>query len=243
MWVLQAGELKRVRIWKHRWLDSAEGTGTFHSRPPDEMGRLSVCVLVYVLAILGWLSAPCGLVDHEPIVFDLKNIPSRRTLQRWLQRALPRALETQQAYRLAVIERCEPRPVESLFPGGLSPPEWPRRLWRDPPLVDRLWRAYVSTRRSWHGLTPTTTRPSTQRRARRRSTGGAPAFPRSTKPTRRSSGWPSCGARTARRTRPAASPSSGAATRSTQGSGESASRCATIPRHWRRSRSGTGGAS
>ena len=143
MWVLQAGELKRVRIWKHRWLDSTGGTGTCHSRPPDEMGRLGVCVLVYVLALFGWLSAPCGLVDHEPIVFDLKSVPSHRTMQRWLQRALSKALETQQAYRLAVIERCEPRPVESLFPGGLSPPEWPRRPWRDPPLVANLWRAYA----------------------------------------------------------------------------------------------------
>lgn len=141
MWVLQAGELKRVRIWKHRWLDAAGGTR--HSRPPDEMGRLSVCVLVYVVALFGWLSAPCGLENHEPIVFDLKAIPSRRTMQRWLRRALLKALETQQAYRLAVIERCEPRPVESLFPGGLSPPEWSRRRWRDPPRVAILWRAYA----------------------------------------------------------------------------------------------------
>ncbi len=143
LWVLHAGRLKHVRIWKHRWLDRTGGTGTCHSRPPDEMGQLSVCALVYVLALFGWLSAPCGLQNHEPIWFDLKTTPSRRTLQRWLQRALPKALETQQAYRLAVIERCEPRPVESLFPRGLSPPEWPRRPWRDPPLVGRLWRAHA----------------------------------------------------------------------------------------------------
>lgn len=141
MWCLRAGDLIHVRIWKHRWWHPQEGT--CHSRPPDEMGRLSVCALVYVLALFGWLSAPCGLQEHEPIWFDLKTTPSRRTLQRWLQRALPKALETQQAYRLAVIERCEPRPVESLFPRGLSPPEWPRRPWRDPPVVDRLWRAYA----------------------------------------------------------------------------------------------------
>lgn len=141
MWCLLAGELVRVRIWKHRWWHPH--MGTCHSRPPDEMGRLSVCVLVYVLALYGWISAPRGLQSHEPIWFDLKSTPSCRTLQRWLQRALPRALETQQAYRLAVIERCEPRPVESLFPRGLSPPEWPRRPWRDPPLVGSLWRAYA----------------------------------------------------------------------------------------------------
>ena len=141
MWWLRSGELIRVRIWKHRWIHPAKGT--CHSRPPDEMGRLSVCALVYVLALFGWLSAPCGLQEHEPIWFGLKTTPSRRALQRWLQRALPKALETQQACRLAVIERCEPRPVESLVPRGLSPPEWPRRPWRDPPLVGSLWRAFA----------------------------------------------------------------------------------------------------
>ena len=95
------------------------------------------------MALFGWLAAPCGLQTHEPIIADLKSAPSSRTLQRWLQRALPGALETQQAYRLAVIERCEPRPVESLFPGGLSPPQWSRRPWRDPPLVASLWRAFA----------------------------------------------------------------------------------------------------
>lgn len=141
MWVLQDGELIRVRIWKRRWAHPTQGT--CHSRPFDEMGRISVCALVYVLALFGWLSAPCGLQNHEPLWFDLKATPSRRTLQRWLRCALPQALETQQACRLAVIERCEPRPIESLFPGGLSPPDWSRRLWRDPPLVSSLWRAYA----------------------------------------------------------------------------------------------------
>ncbi len=141
MWVLKDGELIRVRIWKHRWAHPTKGT--CHSRPLDEMGRISVCALVYVLALFGWLSAPCGLQNHEPIWFDLKSTPSRRTLQRWLRRALPQAQETQQAYRLAAIERCEPRPIESLFLGGLSPPDWSRRPWRDPPLVTSLWRAYA----------------------------------------------------------------------------------------------------
>jgi hypothetical protein len=139
--VLQAGELRRVRLWKHRWLHPTEGTS--HSRPPDEKGRLSVCALVYVLALFGWLTAPAGVHTHEPVFADLKESPSPRTLQRWLRREVKDALKTQQAFRLAVIERCEPRPVESLFVGGLSPPPWPRRPWRDPPLVGRLWRAYA----------------------------------------------------------------------------------------------------
>jgi hypothetical protein len=111
------------------------------------MEQLSVCVLVYVLALFGWLSSPRGAHAHEPLILDADDVqaPSARTMQRWLRRALPSALETQQAYRLAVIERCEPRPVESLFSGGLSPPVGIRRSWRDPPLVASLWRAFALT--------------------------------------------------------------------------------------------------
>jgi hypothetical protein len=139
--ILQAGELKQVRLWKQRWWHPTKGT--CHSRPPDEMGRVRVCALVYVVALFGWLAAPAGLHTHEPIFADLKGLPSTRTLQRWLRRELSDPLKTQQAYRLAVIERCEPRPVETLFVGGLSPPPWHRRPWRDPPLVASLWRAYA----------------------------------------------------------------------------------------------------
>ena len=143
LWGLQAGNLKQIRLWKHRWKHPTQGT--CHSRPPDELGRLSVCSLVYALTLFAWLSAPDGLHNHEPIVEGLRGFPSPRTTQRWLQRAIPNALETQQAYRLAVIERCEPRPVESLFPRGLSPPDGTRHPWRRPLLVECLWRAYALT--------------------------------------------------------------------------------------------------
>lgn len=140
LWVLRYQDLIRVRLWKRRWKHPTKGT--CHSRPPDEMGRISGCSLVYGLALFGWLSGCCGLRVHEPVLFSLKKAPSARTLLRWLHRALPRALETQQACRLAVIERCEPRPFESLFPGGLSPPAGLlRRHFGDPPAVATLWRA------------------------------------------------------------------------------------------------------
>ena len=142
LWVLRCQELVRIRLWKRRWKHPVQGT--CHSRPPDEMGRISVCSLVYVLTLFGWLSASCGLEDHEPVFCEFKRVPSRRTLPRWLHRALPQALETQQAFRLAVIQRCEPRPFESLFPGGLSPPAGLlRRRFGDPPTVASLWRAFA----------------------------------------------------------------------------------------------------
>ena len=142
LWVLEGGQLRRCRLWKRRWRHPAQGT--CHSRPPDDLGRLSVCALAFVLALFGWLSGPGGVHTHEPVFPDLGSTPSPRTAQRWLARTLPQALATQQAIRLAVIERCEPRPVESLFPSGLSPPEgFSRRRWRDPPQAAILWRAFA----------------------------------------------------------------------------------------------------
>ena len=72
----------------------------------------------------------------------LDDYPSSRTVQRWLRRASHKALEIQQTIRNALIERCEPRPVEHIFPRGLSPPEsLTRRRWRDPEPVATLHRA------------------------------------------------------------------------------------------------------
>ena len=118
-------------------------THTCHSRAPNEMAQLSMGALGYVIAIFGWLQATVGLHRHTPLLEDLRQRPSSRTLQRWLKRALPNARKTQQAFRLAVIERCEPRPVETLFPRGLSPPVEDRRPWRDLPAVSGLWQAYA----------------------------------------------------------------------------------------------------
>jgi hypothetical protein len=140
LWVIREGHRERKRLWKHRWKHKADGR-TCHSRPPDELGRVSVCELIFVLVMFGFLSGRSGLHEQEPIFEGFELFPSTRTKQRWLHRALPNAMRAQQAYRLAVIERCEPRPVESLFPRGLSPPDWARRHWQAPSLVASLWRA------------------------------------------------------------------------------------------------------
>jgi hypothetical protein len=141
LWMLVRGTERRVRIWKRRWLHLDSG-GTCHSRPPDELPSLGFCSLILVLKLFSWLDGPRG-VHHAPQVFDgLTTCGDPRSVQRWLRRGLPHAMTLQQALRLAVIERCEPRPVEHLFPGGLSPPEGlSRRRWKDPPSVERLWRA------------------------------------------------------------------------------------------------------
>ncbi len=67
-----------------------------------------------------------------------------RTLLRWLHRALPEAMAIQQAIREAVIERCEPRPIEQLFSSGLSPPDGLlRRRWKDAASTLTLWRGFA----------------------------------------------------------------------------------------------------
>lgn len=141
-WLLSGGMAERVVVHKHRWLLTGT-TRTCHSRPPDDHG-VGACSLIVVLCLWSWLSGARGLHNRQSVFPDLDRCCSERTLQRWLDRACARALEVQQAIREALIQRSEPRPVETLFPGGLSPPEGlTRRHWMQPSLVVILWRAFA----------------------------------------------------------------------------------------------------
>jgi hypothetical protein len=54
------------------------------------------------------------------------------------------AMEIQQAIRLAIIEEIEPRPVESLFDGGLSPPHGVvKKRWKSKDSLTVLYRGYA----------------------------------------------------------------------------------------------------
>jgi hypothetical protein len=113
LWILVNGVPERQRLRKRRWL---------------KLGP--------------WLNGGVGLLNAGEIDHALDEHGSSRSLQRWLQRASAQALELQHAIRSALIERCEPRPVEHLFPGGLSPPEsLTRRRWKEPDSVATLHRA------------------------------------------------------------------------------------------------------
>lgn len=134
--MLLDGRMQRRTLRKRRW-SRADGTGTRHSRPPEDLG-LSYEALIVVVQLWCWLDAAVGLHRYETPYPDG---PSRRTVQRWLHRALPRALAFQSAVRHTLIERSEPRPLETLFPVGLPPPgALLRRRWRDPPAVEAIWR-------------------------------------------------------------------------------------------------------
>jgi hypothetical protein len=94
-----------------------------------------------MLKLWAWLTSDVGLCHYDEVSVGLKKHGSHRSVQRWLARALPHALKIQQHIREAIIERSEPRPMEQMFPRGLSPPEGLlRRRWQDPHAVVTLWR-------------------------------------------------------------------------------------------------------
>jgi len=136
LWTLVDADLRRVRVYKQRW--RRRGTQqTRHSRPPDDLGSIAFCSLVVTAALWGWFASGRGVDSHDPVLPSLVVRPSRRTVQRWLRRALQHADETALALRRAVIERSEPRPMESHIGGGLSPPA-DRRRWADPITITKI---------------------------------------------------------------------------------------------------------
>ena len=141
LWLLADGVLVRRRLRKRRWLCVSTG-GTCHSRPPDDWGPGYFCWLLVILKLWPWLNGDAGLHNVAQVSHALDDHACTRTVQRWLRQLGTQALDIQQAIRSALIERCEPRPVEHLFPRGLSPPEsLARRRWREPDSVATLHRA------------------------------------------------------------------------------------------------------
>jgi len=140
--VLVEGRVHRVRLYKSRWRQGRRGP-TCHSRPPDERAFIGLSMLLVVLKLYCWLDGPWGVHTRRPATETPVYEVSPRTMLRWLRRALPRAMAIQQAIREAVIERCEPRPVEQLFPSGLPPPGGlVRRCWTDAAATFALWRGF-----------------------------------------------------------------------------------------------------
>jgi hypothetical protein len=141
LWMLVVGRPVQHRLWKRRWL-APDGASTCHSRPPEDVPSLGSCTLIVVLKLWSWLDGGEGLHACREVLPELEGHVHARTVERWFRRILPQALELQQATRRAVIDRCEPRPIERLFPTGLSPPVGlVNRRWRDPSPVGTLWRA------------------------------------------------------------------------------------------------------
>lgn len=137
LWTVDGGERVRVRLHKTRWRQIRGSTQ--HSRPPDDVAQVHFCTAIVVLTLWAWLVSGQGAETYDDAFPSLSERPSRRTVQRWMRRALEHATTTQQLVRFAVIERGEPRPMKRLFPSGLAPPgNVDRRRWRDRLLVEAL---------------------------------------------------------------------------------------------------------
>jgi hypothetical protein len=142
--MLVGGTPVAVCLRKHRW--RLVGTNeTVHSRPPDDPVLLRFCTLIVFLRVWAWVGSEMGFYNRREVHEGLESGCGKdRTVQRWASRAIKDALSIQQAIRLSIIEEIEPRPVESLFEGGLSPPDAVmKRRWRSPADVETLWRAYA----------------------------------------------------------------------------------------------------
>lgn len=133
---LLEGRLVRRRVLKRRWRNTATGA-TITDQPPDLLPRRRLCTLLIASLLMHMLTALVGL--HSPRSC-LPELCSRRQMQRYLASALRHAERSQQAIRLALIERCEPRPVESLWESGLDPPEQVGRRSQHPG-APVTWRA------------------------------------------------------------------------------------------------------
>jgi len=142
--VLTSGEPVAVLLHKHRWIHRVTGR-TVHSRPPDDPLLVRFCTLIVFLRVWAAVSAEQGFHHRKEVFESLESeCGSDRTVQRWTARAMANAMEIQQAIRLAIIEEVEPRPVESLFVGGLSPPHVVvRKCWKSRIHLTVLYRGYA----------------------------------------------------------------------------------------------------
>ena len=135
---LRDGKLELVVVWKPRW----KCTGCEHtvsSNPPDVVPYRHICTLVIVALLWSYLTAEGGV--HRCLPERLQDCISVRQLACILVAAAARSLETQQIIREVVLEIQEPRPMESLFPDGLDPPEALVRRTRHQEGYSQLWRA------------------------------------------------------------------------------------------------------
>ena len=140
---LDGERLAGLRVAKPRWLHPATNR-TVHTPPPGDLG-VRYSGVVVVLQLFAWLDAAVGLHRFEALFPALDDWPSRRTVQRWLARFRPRALELQHHARRAILHRFDkPRSLDMLFPGGIPPPAQRRpRPWQEPGRVAKLFRGLV----------------------------------------------------------------------------------------------------
>jgi ribosomal protein S27AE len=135
---LRNGRPHEVVVWKPRWICTRCGC-TLSSAAPDVAPRRSFCDLLIAALLRAYFSSEKGI--HDCLPEHLEDAISDRHLARIIAAALERALETQQVIRDVVLEKTEPRPMESFFPDGLDPPENLVRRSRHSQGFRHLWQA------------------------------------------------------------------------------------------------------
>ena len=130
-----------VSLLKHRWKNTVTNK-TVHSRPPDDPVLVRYCTLIVFCRVWAFVSSPRGFHHRSEVFESLESqCGSDRTVQRWTSLMMKNAMSFHQAIRLAIIEESEPRPVESLFDGGLSPPHViAQKRWKLPSNMSILYQ-------------------------------------------------------------------------------------------------------
>ena len=142
-WLVRDGAIVCRGVRKHRWRHTGTGR-TVTSQPPDLLPRRRACTLLIAGLLLAAITAPVGVHRRGP---DAPAVRSIRQQQRDLAAACSLAEPSQQAIRIAVMERSAPRPAESLWKGGLDPPLELARRCRHPS-APVTWRALEILRNS-----------------------------------------------------------------------------------------------
>ncbi|MDJ0765327.1 MAG: hypothetical protein QNJ97_20270, partial [Myxococcota bacterium] len=142
--MLRRGKPIVVRLLKHRWKDTMTGR-TVHDRPPDDPMLIRFCSLIVFLRVWAVISSEKGFHNRKEVFECLETgCGSDRTVQRWTHRAQQNGMAIQQAIRLSIIEEVEPRPIERLFDGGLSPPHVvTQKRWKSSQHLSFLYRGYA----------------------------------------------------------------------------------------------------
>lgn len=142
--MLMCGLPAKVCVYKHRWRHK-KTEKTTHSRPPDDPRWVRFCTLIVMLRVWACVSSTLGFHNRKEAYEGLETgCGSERTVQRWTSRGISNGMEIQQAIRLMLIEESEPRPMERLFEGGLSPPDAVmKRRWKSPQNHHRLYLGFA----------------------------------------------------------------------------------------------------
>ena len=142
--VLVRGQARKICVYKHRWIHKRTRETT-HVRPPDDPCLVRFCTLIVMLRVWASVNSELGFHNRGEAYEGMETgCGSDRTVQRWTSRMMSKGMEIQQAVRLMLIEESEPRPMERLFEGGLSPPDAAmKRRWTSPQNHLRLYHGFA----------------------------------------------------------------------------------------------------